>query len=121
MNMLLWVLQILIALHTIMGAVWKFSHSERAVPSLKRIPHGAWMSLSVFELLCSVGLMVPAFAKTPSALAPMAATGIAAEMLLFSGLHLYSGDRKFGPLIYWLVVAGICACVAIGRFLQVAV
>ena len=46
MNILLWVLQILLALHTAMGAVWKFSNSEQTVPSLKAIPHGAWLTLS---------------------------------------------------------------------------
>jgi hypothetical protein len=41
MNILLWILQILLALHTAMGAVWKFSHSaEQTMPSLKAIPHG---------------------------------------------------------------------------------
>ena len=62
MNILLWVLQILLALHTVMGAVWKFSNSaEQTVPSLKAIPHGVWLAMSVFELLCSLGLILPAF------------------------------------------------------------
>jgi hypothetical protein len=32
MDILLWILQILLALHTIVGAVWKFSNSERVIP-----------------------------------------------------------------------------------------
>ena len=51
MNILLWVLQILLALHTAIGAVWKFFNSEQTVPSLKAIPHGVWLSLSVIEIL----------------------------------------------------------------------
>ena len=109
MNILLWVLQILLALHTAIGAVWKFSNSEQTVPSLKAIPHGVWLAMSVFELLCSLGLILPAFNKPPTILAPVAAACLAAEMLLFSGLHIYSGDANYGPLIYWLVVAAICA------------
>jgi hypothetical protein len=31
MNILLWILQILLALHTIVGAVWKFLNSEQTV------------------------------------------------------------------------------------------
>jgi hypothetical protein len=31
-------------------------------------------------------------------------------------LHLYSGDANKGPMIYWLVVAGISAFIAYGRF-----
>lgn len=42
MNILLWVLQILLALHTVIGAVWKFSNSEQTVRSLNAIPHGVW-------------------------------------------------------------------------------
>jgi len=37
-------------------------------------------------------------------------------MLLFSVVHLYSGDANYGPMIYWLVVAAICAFIAYGRF-----
>lgn len=116
MNTLLWILQILLALHTLMGAVWKFSHSEQAVPSLKALPHAAWLALSVFELLCSLGLILPALSASLALLAPIAAAGIAVEMLLFCGLHLRSGDPKHGQMIYWLVVAVLCAFTAYGRF-----
>src|SRR6267378_359790 len=116
MNIFLWVLQILLALHTVMGALWKFSNSEQTVPSLKVIPHGVWLAMSVFELLCSLGLILPAFNKRLTVLAPIAAACIAAEMLLFSGLHIYSGNTNYGPMIYWLVVAAICAFIAYGRF-----
>jgi hypothetical protein len=116
MNVLLWVLQGLLALHTVMGAVWKFSNSEQAVPSLNSIPHGAWLTLSVVELLCSVGLVVPAVYKPLALLAPLAAVVIAVEMVLFCGVHLSSGDPNHGPMIYWLVVAAFCAFVAYGRF-----
>ena len=115
MNILLWVLQILLAVHTVIGAVWKFSNSEQTVPSLQAIPHGVWLAMSVVELLCSVGLILPAFYKPLAILAPIAAACIAAEMLLFSGVHIYSGDTNYGPMIYWLVVAAICVFIAYGR------
>ena len=66
MNVLLWILQILLALHTIMGALWKFSHSaEQTMPSLKAIPHGVWLAMSLIELLCAVALILPAVLQTP--------------------------------------------------------
>jgi hypothetical protein len=117
MNILLWILQILLALHTVMGAVWKFSHSaEQTMPSLKAIPHGVWLAMSVVELLCAVGLVLPALNTSLAILAPIAAACIAAEMLLFCALHIYSGDASYGPMIYWLVVAVICGFIAYGRF-----
>ena len=115
MNVLLWVLQALLALHTITGAVWKFSNSEQAVPSLHAIPHGVWLAMSVIELICSVCLILPAFKKSLAVLAPIAASCIALEMLLFSALHLVSGETDHGPMIYWLVVAALCAFIAYGR------
>ena len=116
MNILLWALQALVALHTIMGAFWKFTNSEQSVPSLKAITHGAWLALSVIELLCSLALVLPAVYGPLAILAPIAAACIAAEMLIFCWLHLRSGDPNHGLMIYWLVVAAICAFVAYGRF-----
>jgi hypothetical protein len=119
MNTLLWVLQILLALHTVVGAVWKFSNPEQTVPSLKAIPHAGWLALAFVELLCSLGLILPAFHEPSAVLAPVSAACIAAEMLLFSGLHVRAGEANRGPMMYWLVVAGICAFVAYGRFVLV--
>jgi hypothetical protein len=116
MNILLWVLQILLALHTAIGAAWKVSNSEQTVPSLKAIPHGVWQAMSVFELLCSLALILPVFNKSLGVLAPVAAACIGAEMLFLCVVHVYSGSAQHSELIYWLVVAAICAFIAYGRF-----
>ncbi|WP_413290215.1 DoxX family protein [Bdellovibrio sp. HCB337] len=117
MNIFLWVLQVLLALHTIMGAVWKFSHSaEQTMPSLKAIPHGAWIALSVFELLCALCLVIPALSAGLAILIPIAGIGIALEMLTFCGLHLAAGETGSGPMIYWGVVAAVCVFVVYGRY-----
>ena len=47
---------------------------------------------------------------------PIRVIDIAAEMLLFTDIHLTSGDESLGPIIYWLVVATVCAFIAYGRF-----
>ncbi len=117
MNIFLWVLQILLALHTAIGAVWKLSNSEQTVPSLSAIPHGIWQAMSVIEVLCAIGLILPVMNKSLGMLVPISALIIAAEMLIFSGVHLYSGDVNHGPMIYWLVVAVICGFIAYGRFI----
>ena len=117
MNILFWILQVLLALHTAVGAVWKFSHSAgQTMPSLKAIPQGVWLGMSGVELLCVAGLILPALNKPLGILAPIAAVCVAAEMLVFCGLHLASGDPNRGPMIYWLVVAAFCAFIAYGRF-----
>ncbi len=115
-NTLLWILQILLAIHTGVGAVWKFSNPAANVPSLKAIPHAGWIALSVLELICCVGLVIPAINRSLGILAPIAAVCIAAEMILFCVVHLSSGATDYGPMIYWIVVAVFCAFIAYGRF-----
>lgn len=115
MNIILWIFQVLLALHTAIGAGWKLFNSEQAVPSLSVIPNAAWMALIPLELLCAAGLVAPAFAPSLAWLVPVAAIGIAVEMLVFSGLHLRAGTGENGPMYYWLAVAAVCAVIAIGR------
>ena len=115
MNALLWTVQILLALHTATGAVWKWANSEQTVPALSAMPHGLWQALIIVELACSVLLMAPALNRRLSGLAAIAAACIGAEMLMFCGFLLSSGSRDYGSLIYWLVVAAICAFVLYGR------
>ena len=115
MNIFLWILQVLLALHTATGAIWKFSNSQQSVPSLAAIPHTIWISLSVVEILCAVGLVLPAIFKSLGLAAPVAAGLIAAEMLMFCALHLRSGTGSPGELVYWLIVAGVCSVVVYGR------
>jgi hypothetical protein len=114
MHTVLWVLQVLLALHTAIGAVWKFSNSEQAVPSLQALPHGLWLALSVPELLCSAVLLL-AMWKPFDRLAPFAAFFVTAEMLLFTVLHLASGSAEHSQMIYWLVVAALSGFIGYGR------
>src|SRR3954468_3491731 len=115
MNILLWILQIMLALHTIMGAIWKYSNSEQTVASLKAIPHGVWLGLGIVELACAAVLLLPLLMKSLGNLAPFAALAIAAEMALFCVVQLMSGDSNHGQIIYWVVVAAFCAFIAYGR------
>jgi hypothetical protein len=116
MTILLWILQPLLALHTAMGAIWKFSHPAQTVPSLKALSPGVWHGMGVTELVCSAALILALFIKSWGQLASLGAAVIAAEMLLFSALYVRSGDRQLGHLIYWLIVAAICVCIAYGRW-----
>lgn len=92
MNILLWLLQVLLAFHTVTGAGWKFSHTaQETMPSLGAIPDPAWLALGALELVAGLALVVPAMRKSLGRLVPVAAVFIAAEMLLDCGLHLVSG------------------------------
>lgn len=116
MNVALWGLQVLLAVHTAIGAVWKFSHTPaQTMPSLAAIPNGAWLAMSVIELLCAAGLVLPFLNRSFDGLAAIAAIVIAAEMLLFCLLHVSSGASGYSSIAYWLVVAVVCAFIAWGR------
>ena len=121
MNVFVSILQILLALHTAVGAIWKSSNSERTMPSLAAIPHGVWQAMVVAELICAVALIVPLFDGRAAILAPIAAAFLIVEMLFFSGVHLASGSTSIGPVIYWLVVAAVCAFVIYGRLVRKSV
>ncbi len=117
MNILLWTFQIILALHTATGAIWKFSNSaEQTMPSLKVIPDVAWQTMAILELLFGLALILPAFYEPLAVLVPVVACLIAMEMILFTGIHFSAGDKSYGPVVYWLVVAVICVFIAYGRF-----
>lgn len=116
MNLFLWILQALLALHTIMGAVWKWTNAEQTVPSLQVLPHQVWLTLSGLELLAAVVLILPIFINRLGYLVPWAAGFIVAEMGLFCLVHLASGDSNYGPMYYWLVVAGVSTYLAYARW-----
>jgi len=79
------------------------------------IPHPLWLAMSLFEALCALGLLLPALHRPVGFLAPAAAMLIAVEMVLLSGVHLASGAPDHAQMIYWLVVAGLCALLAYAR------
>lgn len=115
MNILLWILQSLLAAHTLMGAIWKFSNPAQSMPSIAAIPPPAWIGLSILEMLCTLGLILPVLGRRFSQAPAIAAGIIAAEMLLYCALHLTSGEKQHGPLGYWLVVAALSGFIAYGR------
>src|SRR5262245_21666640 len=91
MNVLLWVLQILAAL--LYGAsgvmkVFLFDKVSKDVPSFGALPRQAWTALGILELVCTVGLIVPAALRWQPALTAVAAAVLAIESLVFIGVHV---------------------------------
>ena len=115
MNIVLWILQTLLALHTFAGALWKFFNPNGAVPSLRAISHDGWLALSIVEILCSVALLLPAVNKRFAKYPVWAAIIIAVEMGLFIAVHIASGSTENAEIIYWAIVAAIAGFVAYGR------
>jgi uncharacterized membrane protein len=116
MNVLLWVLQVLAAL--LYGAsgvmkVFLFDQVSGDVPSFGALPREAWMGLGILELVCAVGLIVPAAFHWQPRLTVLAATLLAIESLVFIGVHVKY--REVTPIIFSAVLGLLMAFIAYGR------
>jgi hypothetical protein len=90
MNTLLWVLQAVGALlYTASGVmkVFMFDKISADVPSFGALPRKAWTALGVLELVCVVGLIVPALLHWQPALTGVAAAVLVIESLVFIWVH----------------------------------
>ena len=116
MNILLWVLQVLAAvLYGSSGVmkVFMFDKVSEQVPSFGALPRKAWMALGTLELVCTVGLIVPAVLHWHPPLTVVAATVLAIESLVFVWVHVKY--HEVTPTIMSGVLGLLMAFIAYGR------
>ena len=120
MNLLLWVLQVALALFYLAGGQYKVFHFDELVkvPPASALSRGEWGALGVFEMLCAVLLVVPAAAKWMPVLTPLAAAALALESVALAlWFARYSlALRATNPLVYVVVGGLMAAFVAYGRY-----
>ena len=120
MNVLLWILQVALALFSFEGGAYKVFHFQELakVPQTVALSRGGWGALGVFEMLCAILLVVPAAVKLVPVLTPLAAAALALESLalavLFAQYSLVVSATN--PLVYVVVMGLIAAFVAYGRY-----
>ncbi|WP_413557098.1 DoxX family protein [Bdellovibrio sp. HCB209] len=121
MNIFLWILQGVMALHTLAGAVWKLSHTaEQTMPSLGVIPPPIWSAMGGLEVIAALFLIAPLFKKRWFKLVPIGAGFIVLEMIAFCNIHLMNGTNDNSPIYYWVGVALISAIILIGRLYKMS-
>lgn len=116
MNILLWVLQAVAALLYGSSGVMKvfmFKKISQEVSSFGAMPQGAWLALGILELICTIGLIVPAAFHWRPSLTVLAATLLAIESLVFIWVHLKYHEMT--PLILSAALGVVMAFVAYGR------
>jgi uncharacterized membrane protein YphA (DoxX/SURF4 family) len=116
MNILLWVLQVLAALLYGSSGIMKvfmFEKISQDVPSFGALPRKAWMALGILELVCTIGLIVPAAFHWRPHLTILAATLLAVESLVFVWVHVKYHEMT--PLILSSVLGVVMVFVAYGR------
>ncbi|MGQ0835672.1 MAG: DoxX family protein [Gammaproteobacteria bacterium] len=119
MNVLLWVLQVALAVLYLAGGAYKvFMFDELANHLPGALSRGGWGTLGVLEMLGAVLLVVPAAAKWMPVLTPLAAAALALETLALAGLYArYSLQLGVTNPMVWAVVMGLLAAfVAYGRY-----
>jgi hypothetical protein len=117
MNVLLWVLQVLAALMYGASGIMKifmFDKISGDVPSFGAMPKQAWAALGVVELVCVIGLIVPAAMHRKPMLTVAAASVLALESLLFIWVH--AKYRETGSIVMVAVLGLLMAFIAYGRF-----
>lgn len=116
MNVTLWVLQVLGALlYAASGGmkVFMFDQVSGDVPSFGALPRQAWTALGIIELLCVLGLVVPALLHWQPRLVGVAAAVLALETVVFVWVHIQY--REVGPMVMSAVLGLAMAFLAYGR------
>lgn len=115
MNILLWVLQILLALYNVVGGIYLINNYGQVANAwaLNAMPKPAWMVLAVLQILFALGLVVPGALRMLPKLTLISAAGLAAISLL--GIALYDAYAGFPGILWGVVPAILAAFVAYGR------
>ena len=117
MSLLLWILQALAAL--VYGAsgvmkVFMLAKIREGVRSFDALPPVVWKVLGLLELACVVGLIVPGVCHWRPGLTGWAAAILAAESLVFVGVH--TKYRETGTIAMCVFLGLLMAFLAYGRF-----
>ena len=105
MNVLLWVLQIALALLYLAGGAYKTFKFDELANQMRALPRSGWRALGVLEMGGAVLLIVPAAA-------------LALETLALAGLYARYSLKlaATNPLIWAGVMGLLAAIVAYGRY-----
>ncbi len=116
MNILLWALQVLTAFLYGASGVMKtfmFDRVSGQVPSFGALPRKVWMALGILELVCTVGLIVPAALHWQPGLTVVSAAVLTIESLVFVWVHVKY--RETASVLLSAVLGLLMAFIAYGR------
>jgi hypothetical protein len=118
MNVLLWILQIVLAAMFAMAGVAKSTQPKEKLaarlPWVEDFSPGTVRFIGVVELLAAIGLVAPAATGIVPVLTPLAATGLAIVMVLAMNTH--RRRREPGGIAFNTVLFAVAVVIAWGRF-----
>lgn len=118
MNIVLWVLQVVLALLYLAGGAFKALNPADVARQITALPNAAWRALGVFEVLGAILLIVPLAANWMPQLTALAAAALALETLALAALYA-SYSLKLAatnPLVFAVPMALLAVLVAWGRY-----
>lgn len=118
MNILLWVLQAVLALLYLSGGAFKVFSFDDVASQGVALPRAGWTALGVLEVVGAILLVVPAALKWMPALTPLAAALLALETLVLAAFFARHSLEVAvtNPMVWTLVMGLLAAFLAYGRF-----
>ena len=116
MNILLWILQVVLAMYLSMGAVnqlFNYDKLKQQYVIYQALPQGFWVVYGTITLLCALGLFLT---KAGRLITPIAALVLALESVLFVGVYAHFAQFSLSLLIWGGVPAIVAAFIAYARF-----
>lgn len=117
MNIVLWVLQAVLAWLCIAGGffqIFKVPDLRKGVAAMRELPRGLWAFLGVTGILVGAGLILPAAFGVLPIVTAYSAVAVAVHSLVITGIYLHYGDRT--PVRYAAAMTVLGAFIAYGRF-----
>jgi len=114
-NVILWSVQIFLALFFLGAAVPKLTgRGLERWTGFSSLPRGLVVGIGIGEVLGSVGIVLPMAIGILPWLTPLAAMGLAINVLMATGFHVREDERlKAMATTLWAAIAGI---IVIGRW-----
>jgi len=113
-NILLWVLQVLLAVAFLLhGLLLLMPPAEIAAQLLMSLPRSFWVFLGVAEIAAAIGLTLPGLTRVMPFLVSWAAVGIMIVMISATGYHIVRGE--YGPAATTFVLLIMATFVAYQR------
>jgi uncharacterized membrane protein len=107
MNILLWILQVLLALWNLIGGIYTISNYEQLKGAwANNLPQPVWVAIGVLQVLFALGLLWPK-------VTPVAAIYLVINALL--GCAIFAKYGGFPGMLWGVVPAILAAFVAYGR------
>lgn len=114
----LWVVQVVLALFFLMAGgnhgLRPIAEAAKSSPWITDIPEALARFIGIAEIAGGMGLVLPAATRIKPSLTPLAAVGCGIIMALAIPFHIVRGESNV--IAMHVIVAGLCAFVAWGRF-----